>query len=152
MTFHLLNDKTGVIVTRKPFLTSSTEEITITFENAPNFANVIFTDENGKTFYRSIKDNCCHIKIDLFSEGVISVVVTVPNGQVSPPKWICESLLCQKNGKTVVISPNEAELSSIIANLRIEVSNVKALVEKQQKEFTLLDSKVSAISEGYDEL
>lgn len=152
MKYQLLNDNTGVIITRKPFLTSSAEEITITFENAPNFATVIFTDEKGKTFYRSLKNCSCQITTDLFSEGAITVLITVPNGQVSPPKWICEGLLCQKKGKTVVISPNEAELSSIVANLKIEVSNLKALVEKQQNNLTQLDGKVSAIADGYDEL
>ena len=57
-----------------------------------------------------------------------------------------------KKGKTIVISPNETELSSIVADLRIEVSNIMSLFEKQQKEIKQLDSKVSAISDGYDDL
>ena len=152
MVFCLLKNKTGVIVTRKPFIISSGEEITIAFENAPILANVIFTDEAGKNFYRSLENGSCQIKADRLNEGTIKVVVTVPTGEVSPPVWKCEGLLCQKKGKTIVISPNETELSSIVADLRIEVSNIMSLFEKQQKEIKQLDSKVSAISDGYDDL
>ena len=152
MEFSLLNDQTGIVLHRNPKLFSTTDDIVFSFENAPVNSTVIFADEEGKTFYRSLKNGSCQLKADLLKEGAITVTVTSANGQVSPQKWSCEGIVCQRKGKTVVLSPNEMELPSIVVNLKKEVSNLIYSMELQQKKLVELEEKVSDVADGYDEL
>lgn len=59
MEYKLLDDNTGIILTRNPEKVS--KNLFITFTGAPADATVIFENREGDSLYRKLEDNMCAV-------------------------------------------------------------------------------------------
>ena len=145
MKIKLLDNGTGVIITRQPFITYDNE--IVFFEGAPENAVVIY--EKGATqFYRNIKDGKAELPFAVL-EGVIKISVVVVSE--SNTKWTCEELFADVlKGGGVLIAPNDMNLPQQVVDLKLENEALRKENEEIQSKLQELDDKLSGILEGYD--
>mgnify|MGYP000764053941 CR=1 FL=1 len=77
MEYQLLNNYTGVVLTREPEFIC--DELYITFTGAPANATAIFERADGESAYRDLSEGLCGLDTD-FLRGSIKVTVVVLNG------------------------------------------------------------------------
>lgn len=152
MEYKLLDDNTGIILTRNPEKVS--KNLFITFTGAPADATVIFENREGDSLYRKLEDNMCAVPTRFLCpilEDVIKVTVCVLDG-VSKDRWKCEEiktgLLTSTN--EVLIQPNDMNIPQQMIELKLEIQEMRENAKKQQEEISELNNKLNRLLEGYD--
>ena len=145
MRVKLLDNGTGVIITRQPFITH--EDEVIEFEGHPEKSVVIY--ERGVTqYYRKIRNGKAELPFAIL-DGVIKISVAVISA--SGVKWTCEEIIADvlENGG-VLIAPNDMNLPQAVVDLKLENEALRkenAEIRRILKEF---EDKLQGILEGYD--
>ena len=147
MKIKLLNNGTGVIITRQPFKTKTV--IPIEFEGAPENALVIFNFADGKFANRRVKGGQVSLPINNL-DGVIKVTVALTN--LSTPKWKCEELLItnKEHSGFVTVMPNHLNLADAFVRLSCENHDIREENAAIKQQLADMIKKFEGILEGYD--
>lgn len=152
MEYKLLDDNTGIILTRNPEKVS--KNLFITFTGAPADATVIFENREGDSLYRKLEDNMCAVPTRFLCpilEDAIKVTVCILDG-VSKDRWKCEEiktgLLVSTN--EVLVQPNDMNIPQQMIDLKLELQEMKTKQKEQQEEISELNNKLNRLLEGYD--
>ena len=148
--YKLLNDGSGVLLSRQPMLVDN-KTISFKFNGGKNGATAIFINEKGHSFYREIENDICTIPKEAFI-GIVKVKVSLFDGTVNSPRWICEELQTHEKNGLILVAPNDTNLSATVVNLKIEISNLKEKIESQDKKIKKIEEKIKNTFDGYDVL
>ena len=145
MKIKLLDNGTGVIITRQPFITH--EDEVIEFNGYPENAVVIY-DKGNAQFYRDIKEGKAELPFKILN-GVIKITVAVIN--TPGVKWTCEELIADEleNGG-VLIAPNDMNLPQTVVELKLENEALRKDNEEIRRILKEFEDKLQGILEGYD--
>lgn len=148
MEYKILNNDTGVILTREPELIS--DNLYITFTGAPARATAIFERDDGESAYRELSEDLCGLSKD-FLRGTFKVTIALLDGSVKPKRWFCEGIcaLPQKDGR-VLVRPDDLDIQRKIVALQVENSELKAAICEQAGKYSELEKKLNKLLEGYD--
>lgn len=145
MEYRLLDNGTGIILTRKPEIVSGV--LYILFVDAPDGATAIITT-NGSTLYRRLEGGMCSIPA---ASGVVTVGIAELDGSAKPRRWICEEMnaVTLQNGQ-VLYAPNDENLSETVAQLRMENQKIRDDLSSLDKRLQAFQEKFQKMMEGYD--
>lgn len=148
MEYKLLDNGTGVILTRQPEIAEG--ELFIAFADAPAESTAIFEVKGGNSYYRMLSDGLCRLPASKLI-GEVKVTVALLNGETPPRKWICEEFKAsiQKNGATL-IAPNDMNLPQTVVELRLENQEIRQSYKKLEEQYAELKDTLEKIMEGYD--
>ena len=145
--YKLLNNKTGVLINGTPEVVKDT--LKIRFVDSPSNSVAVVVNEQGESFYRNLNDGICEIPLSAV-KGILKISVTVANGSVNPPKWVCDELIgCTVDG-IVLVCPNTSVLIDQVAQLRLENDQQNKDIENLTKRLNRLETKVNYFIEGSD--
>lgn len=145
MKIKLLDNGTGVIITRQPFITHDDE--IVFFEGAPENAVVIY-ERDATQFYRDIKDCKAELPFAIL-EGVIKISVVVISAHSI--KWTCEELFANVlESGGVLIAPNDMNLPQQVVDLKLENEALKKENAEIRRIIKEIEDKLQGILEGYD--
>lgn len=146
MQYKLLNNGTGVILSRQPFIAEGA--VTLCFENAPDNATAIVKMASGAICYRPT--SACSIPASAL-EGVSEVTV-VMLGQNAPDyrKWICEGLQGKKCAAGMLIAPDDMDLPATVVALAQELHDVREEQQILHGKYDALEKRLASMMEGYD--
>lgn len=150
MEYKILRDfKKGILLTRQPEIVS--DELIITFSDAPDDAVAIFESyATGDSIYRTLQDKTCSVPMG-FLKGEISVHVTVMDGKTAAPVFVCEELKAEPvQGSGVLILPNDSNLTKIVAEIQLDMQEIKNELKTVTEKYSELDKKLVKLLEGYD--
>ncbi len=147
MEYKLLDNGTGLILTRQPEIVHN--NLFITFTGAPENATAIFQKANGDSLYRQLQDNTCGLPAH-FLDGDIKVSVTMLDGSSNAPKWRCEEIKAQKQKVGVLVSPNDMNIPLQMVEIRLEQQKIIDDIKKLAENYSELNKKVDKLLEGYD--
>lgn len=146
--YKLLDDGTGVILTRQPLLFPG-EDLSIQFEGASVGAVAIF-ESGEKDYYRDIVDGMCVAPAYKFDRSVRVTVVAV-DGSIAPSRWACEGLLIDRlPDGSALVCPNDMNLPGEVVRLRLENQQLwegQAMLNQRLDE---LNRRLDRIMEGYN--
>ena len=143
--YKLLDNQTGVILTRQP---QQTKELSFTFLGAPSDATAIFTTESGDTLFRKLSEGCS-LPVDNL-KGVICVTVAVLGAQAQPPHWICEEFVVTPLSDGALVSPNDMNLPQKVVDLQLENQELRESYSALNKHIKKLEERFEKLLEGYD--
>lgn len=145
MEYKLLDNGTGIILTRQPEIVS--DMLYISFDGAPRDATAIIT-ANGSSIYRLLEDGMCSIPA---SAGIVAVGIAELDGSAKPRRWICEGLKAEplKDGQTLY-APNDGNLPETVAKLRLENQAIRESLSSLENSIKALREKFQKMMEGYD--
>lgn len=152
MTYRILNNKMGVIVTRSATVHQSPktggDSFSITFESAPDGALAVF-DNNGFTIYRNLKNGRCRIPLNMLS-GKVDVTLA-QFGDAPANRWLCEGFIVQhlSGGKSLVF-PDDFDLKQAVVDLRFENERIRKEQEVLKEDILKLTEKLNQALEGYN--
>lgn len=122
LKYKLLGNQKGVLLDRIPELT---EELIIHFENAPKDSTAIILNEQGQSVYRKLSDNSCNVDMNKFN-GVVRITVFSTVESLKSIKWKCDEIIVKKTSeKTFLVYPNDINLMQLIAQMRMEIQELK---------------------------
>lgn len=150
MEYKILRDfKKGILLTRQPEIVS--DELIITFSDAPDDAVAIFESyATGDSIYRTLQDKTCSVPVE-FLKGEINVHVTVMDGKTAAPVFVCEELKAEPvQGSGVLILPNDSNLTKIVAEIQLDMQEIKNELKTVTEKYSELDKKLVKLLEGYD--
>ena len=146
--YKLLDNGTGVLLTRSPDVT---DQLEVTVEGGEQEGmNVVFTTMDQRSYYRDLKNGKCRIAVgDLLGETTVSVIHF--GGSPCMKKWSCDGLkiVRQKNG-SVLVTPNDMILSEEIVRLRIENQELRDSIVRLTERVNEFDEWRVRLMEGYD--
>ncbi|MBR2474729.1 MAG: hypothetical protein IKB51_06880 [Clostridia bacterium] len=147
MKIKLLDNGTGVIITRQPFKTKTV--IPIEFEGAPENALVIFNFADGKYDNRRVKESQVSLPIDNL-DGVVKLTVALTNHSIT--KWKCEELLItnKDNSGFATVLPNHLDLEAAFVRLVCENHEIREENAAIRQQLADMTKKFEGILEGYD--
>lgn len=144
LKFKVLDNNTGVIVTRQP--REVRNDIRIMFIDAPDNAVAVFKTKNAD-FYRELENGYCSLPTKNIV-GVVKVLLILPNESTT---WICESLDVRVlSSGTMLIAPNEADISQKFADLKLENQALRSENKAIKKQIADILLKIENLYEGYD--
>ena len=145
MRVRLLDNGTGVILSRQPFITH--EDEIIEFENAP-LNSVVIYEKNGLQFYREIKDGRAVFPFSIM-DGIIKISVSIIISAAN--MWICEEIRADhlENGG-VLVAPNDMNLPQMVVDLKLESEALRAENKEIRETLNAFEDKLQGILEGYD--
>ena len=148
--YNILDNEKGVLLTRTPDLCSAT--LTFEFNDVPAGATAIFEhSETGIRYFRKISNGGCELLLESFESGKLSLTVIILDGSADPQRWLCEELFIRKlDDRTFLIYPNDGDISSKVALIMTETSNLRKDIEKLKKDYSDLSNRLERIMEGYD--
>ncbi len=149
MIYKLLDNATGVILTRQPEMLREDEELCVQFNNNDPDATAIFQPKDGDSLYRSLSDGLCCVPATKLC-GAVSVTVANLNGKTPIKRWICEELNVEKKNGGYLISPNDMNLPQVVVSLRLENEELRCAQAKQEAEIQELREMLTEIIEGYN--
>lgn len=149
--YKLLDNGTGVLLTRTVGLIASSEEaLEVFIEQPPAGATVIFDLGGGKQCFRKPEAGKCFLPVALLY-GEIRVTVAVFDGSATPPKWICDALKVVRHPKGgVIVAPNDQNLPQEILRLRLENEAMRAENKRLSERMDEFDAWRERLMEGYD--
>lgn len=150
MEYKILQDfKKGILLTRQPEIVK--EDLIISFAEAPDNAVAIFENKRtGDSLYRTLQDETCSVPYE-FLKGEISVHVTVMNGKTATPVFVCEELKAEPvQGSGVLVLPNDNNLTQTVAEIQLDMQEIKNELKTVTKKYSELDRKLVKLLEGYD--
>lgn len=149
MEVKLLNNQTGIILTRDAEMVS--DALYVTFRNAPKNATVIFQNEND-SLYREIIDKTCEVPLSfLLKSEIISITVTILNGSHKVPTWHCERMIVTKcELDTVLIRPDDTDISNKWASTQDELNTIRENYKNLSEKYSELATKLNKLLDGYD--
>ncbi len=149
MEYKLIKDcLKGYILTRKP--ETVTDELIISFTDAPDDATAVFENGDGNSLYRLLKDKTCAIPAD-FLKGCVRVTVAVLNGKETAPKYICESIytdIIPFGG--VIVCPDGLDMDLELISIRAEIQGLRDLFGAIEKRLDATDERLTKLLDGYD--
>lgn len=145
MRIRLLDNGTGVILSRQPFITHEDEIIEL--ENAP-LNSVVIYEKNGLQFYREIKNGRAVLPFSIL-DGIIKISVSIIISAAN--KWICEEIRADHldNGG-VLVAPNDLNLPQVVVDLKLENEALRKENVEIRARINALDNKLNGILEGYN--
>lgn len=148
MEYKLLDNGTGVILTRQPEIVD--DELYIGFAEAPADATAIFEVKGGDSYYRALSDGLCKLPASKLS-GEVTVTVALMNGETPLRRWACEEFKAvkQRNGGTL-IAPNDMNLPLVVVGLRLEHQELSRKNAELEAKIGELEEMLAKIMEGYD--
>lgn len=150
MEYKILQDfKKGILLTRQPEIVK--EDLIISFAEAPDNAVAIFENKRtGDSLYRLLQDETCTVPYE-FLKGEISVHVTVMDGKTAAPVFVCEELKAEPvQGSGVLVLPNDNNLTKIVAEIQLDMQEIKNELKTVTEKYSELDKKLVKLLEGYD--
>ncbi len=149
MEYKLLDNATGVILTRQPEMVSEGEELYVQFNNNDPDATAIFERKGGDSLYRLLSDGLCSVPVAKLC-GVVSVTVANLNGKTPLKRWLCEEIKVEKESGGYLVSPNDMNLPQVVVSLRLENEELRSAQAKQEAEIQELREMLTEIMEGYN--
>ena len=148
MEYKLLDNESGVILTRQPEIVE--EELFISFIDAPADATAIFETNDGVSYYRALSEGTCSLPVKRVA-GEVKVTVALLDGSARTRKWICEELLAKKqeSGGTLV-SPNDMNMPQRFVELKLENEGIRQNQERLEGRVKELEDRLEKLLEGYD--
>lgn len=147
MQFKLLDNYTGVLLSRQP--EELGKELEISFTDAPHGATAVFT-VGPDSYYRELENGKCSIPVGRIN-GIVKVRVCVFDGSAEPACWVCESLEVRHTSSgTVFALPNDTDMPLKIVELKTENQELRAENKRLWAEITELNRKIEHLYEGYD--
>ena len=118
MTYRLLDNGTGIIISRQPKLIK--DVLCIKFTGGPSGATAIL-EIGSDSYYREITDDgLCGVSTSNLAETV-KVTVAVLNGDTTMQRWACEELKVTKlENIGYLVAPNDMNLPQIVTRLLLE--------------------------------
>ncbi len=150
MEYKLIKDRgKGFILTREP--ETITDQLTISFTDAPADATAIFENGDGNALYRLLKDEACAIPAG-FLKGCVRVTVAVLNGKEKAPKFTCESIYTKAvpSDGGVIVCPDGLDVAQEIIAVHGEFQALKDLFSELCKKVDTLDDRLTKLLDGYD--
>lgn len=146
MVYKLLNNGSGVILTRQPEIAESA--LFVHFTGVPTNATAIFTLESGESYYRPLSDASCSLPVANL-RGAIKVTVAVLD-KTPLRRWICEEFKADKLKEGTLIAPNDMNLPQTVVDLRLENEDLRLTCRKLEEMYKEISDKLEKIMEGYD--
>lgn len=150
--YKLLNNYTGVLITRQPIIKERNynNTLTVSFDKCPINATTIFEFENGKaSFYRKLENGSCTIPLKDIS-GSVAVTVAILDGSSSTERWACDSLCVQKKDNVTVVSPGDMIVSDEVLKLKLELHSVRESIKLLNIAQESIFAQINKMIEGYD--
>lgn len=145
--YKLLNNRTGLILTRQP---QYTKELSFTFISAPSDATAIFATEGGNTLFRKLIEGRCSLPLEDL-KGVVRVTVALLSGQAQPHHWICEEIVITPiSVGGALIAPNDMDLPKKMVDLQLENQELRESNFALTERITKLEERFEKLLEGYD--
>ncbi len=141
--YKLLNNGRGVILTRQPEIVEGA--VFFTFEGTPAGATAIFITLDGKEYYRHADEACSVPASALVGETKVTVALLREGKQ-----WKCEGLLGDPVQDGVLIAPNDADLPGNVADLQIQLHEVRESFLRLEARYEALNQRLTEMMEGYD--
>lgn len=147
MEYKLLDNMTGVVLTRSPEVVAG--EMTMVFKGAPACATVIL-ECDGQPYYRPLIDGVCHTRVAQFS-GSVKVTVVEENNSARPARWRCEPIkVTPMTGNRVFVSPDDGNMPEEVVRLRQENEQIRMTLAAFGKRLAELSEELENIREGYN--
>lgn len=146
MVIKLLDNKSGVILTRQPELVR--EEAVFKFIGAPEGATAIF-ESNGENLYRPLNEGSCVVYVGKL-KGEVRISVSVLEGQADACLWSCEGLKVEPVKHSKLIMPNDMNLPERYIELKLENEEIRISQVRLEQRMAELEEKLENIMEGYD--
>lgn len=144
MTFKLLGNDTGVIITRDPEIVSG--DVTLSFEGALAGSTAIISTEK-RTHFIPIENGSCSIHAEHL-DGNIAIAVAARR---FPKRSHCEGIKALQLGDgRVLISPADADLQRIIVNLRIEIDAIRTAQNTLKKNYEEISARLEEYMSGHN--
>lgn len=150
MRYKLIDRERGVILSRSPEFCE--DKLFCEIEGAPDGATAIFEHREGRMkYFRELKSGACELPLGRFDSGTLTLTVAVLDGSADPKRWLCEELRLQRLGEnTVLILPNDGDITAAITELRIENSELRRMFGDLCGKYAELSERLERIMEGYD--
>lgn len=149
MEYKLLDNATGVILTRQPEMVSDGEELYVQFNNSDPDATAIFERKGGDSLYRLLSDGLCSVPVAKL-KGIVTVTVANLNGKTPIKRWFCEEIKVEKENGGYLVSPNDMNLPQVVASLRLENEEIRLQQAALEDKYDTLERKLTEIMEGYN--
>lgn len=146
MEYKLLCNGTGIILTRQPEIVN--DELIITFSGSPSGATAI-VEINSDAHYFLLRCATCAIPCEKLN-GTVKITVAVLDGSAKPKKWLCESIKASKTAAGVLVAPDDMDLPTTVAGLRLENDALRKYVAALEAKINTLSGKFEKLTEGYD--
>lgn len=148
ITYKLLDNDTGVILTRNPKIIA--EKISLRFEGAKKNAVAVFQFQEGIEIYKELKDGECSVKLHN-TEGEIKVAITTLDDKARPRTWKCEQLKYKKCAcGDILVFPNDMNLPQTVTELKLENEELRIKNAELEEKFLKLENKINEMMEGYN--
>lgn len=148
MTYKLLDDHTGVVLSRQPCVIEE-KEVVLSFEGAPDGATAVVTTEEDISFYRQLKGGACTFPVAKL-RGVLAVAVTLAEKGKGTRRYVCEGLVATPLERGVLLAPNDMNLPLEVARLRVDNCALRAKNAEIEKKVDALAERLEQMLEGYD--
>lgn len=139
----------GVLLTRQPEVING-ESLYITFTGAPEGATAIFQRKSDKSsIYRLLKDLTCEVPED-FLDGEIALRVSLMDGTVSQPVFVCEEIKATKTDMGTLVCPNDTNVPETLVEIQLDMQTISDKINKLMDKYSELNTKLEKLLEGYD--
>lgn len=153
ITFVLLGDGAGIMIDGILNVCPNDKKIKIVFEVSDPFKKedlngaYLVIDVNGKIQYRAIYDGKTDIAVSTLNG---TVTLAVSSGGIKKV-WRCEPLTVQHlENNLVAILPRDIESEKKIANICVELAEIKQRLGKEESKTDAFDARLTEIMNGYD--
>ena len=148
MEYRLLDNQTGVLITRKPEMIY--DELVIGFSGCPMGATAII-ESGGKSFYREIVEETCAISEGCLCGHDVRVCVAILDHSARPKRWMCEHFIAEKqrDGGTLVYA-DESMLPKKYTDLALEAQALRKRCTAVEDRVQKLEDRLERLMEGYD--
>lgn len=147
MTYTLLDNRRGVLVTRAPLQIKTEHEVFV--EGAPDMARIVFVNGENK-FVRYLDGGNCSVPFAKM-DGVVSVCVRCTDKEGRLREWKCDGLCVVDMGDDgVLVLPDDSDLAEKIAELSVWHQKLHDELDHQKKKIQLLAEQFQKMFEGWD--
>ncbi len=147
MEYKLLNNCTGVIMTRTPEILNGA--LLVTFRGATDGMTAIFDNGNTPPIYRSLINSACSIPLHALTGEVM--VTIADTSKIPAERWTCEEINVRKlESGEFLICPNDVNLRDAIAVLKLENDDLRRGQAELLKNIDKLNMKLNDIMQGND--
>lgn len=145
MNYRILSTGKGVITTRQPKVIK--DNATFLFVGAPEDATAVFSMP-GATYYRALNEGRCNIP-GKYLEGDVSVSITQSDKSGKLKRYVCEGLKATKLSDGVLIAPDDSDLATEFAKMKVEADELREAFNELNKKFDDLKTDFNKMMQGY---